>query len=100
MLCNIWYILLQVTYILSNQLFYFQIFYAKVLHHKFTRRIYENSKLVFYLTKENGNLEVCMPALFEGNKIWKSLILFWFHNYASEKNNSLNVHSNEPGINV
>ena len=29
----------------------------------------------------------------------KEINLYWFHNYVSERNNSLNGHSNEPPIN-
>ena len=32
-------------------------------------------------------------------KMLKAINLYWLHNDASEKNNSLNVHSNEPRIN-
>ena len=32
-------------------------------------------------------------------KMSKSKILYWFHNSASEENNSLNGHSNKPRIN-
>ena len=32
-------------------------------------------------------------------KMSKAINLYWFHNDVSEKNNSLNGHSNEPRIN-
>ena len=38
--------------------------YAKILHHIFITRIYENFKFC-YLSRINGNFETCMSVCFE-----------------------------------
>ena len=65
--------------------------YAKILHHIFIPKIYENFKSVFFLSRTNGNFETCVAVWFEQLKELKQFKVLSVNNILTNGHSLKNV---------